>query len=83
MKNEEAIVVKVPTMPMIDSDFFSSKKPIKSNPLTNNNLGRRVIQISSSQSSRIRIVIALCDDGTLWEYDNSGSWIKLPEIPQN
>jgi hypothetical protein len=28
-------------------------------------------------------VIALCNDGTVWQNVNNSEWAKLPEIPQD
>lgn len=48
---------------------------------------RRVIQIATSESDDDRMVLALCDDGTLWRYkptgkpDGSFFWAKLPPVP--
>ena len=51
---------------------------------------RKVIQVSHSstydQIGRIRhkTTIALCNDGTIWEYDTEGrgEWRALPSIPE-
>lgn len=55
---------------------------------------RKIIQISNAavigdevQFGNNVSIIALCDDGTVWEYlwpvnNGSGEWQKLPEIPQ-
>lgn len=29
------------------------------------------------------LVMALCDDGSIWERWNDGSWTRLPDIPQD
>ena len=54
---------------------------------------RKIIQISCSGVDNVSstqcsfIIIALCDDNTIWELDNNTSprmpkWIKLPDIPE-
>jgi hypothetical protein len=49
---------------------------------------RRVVQIAASESSKTHMtVVALCDDGSIWQItpDTESilgpSWKKLPEIP--
>jgi hypothetical protein len=53
---------------------------------------RKIIQVSSSgvdcniSTQCSHILIALCDDGTVWELPNSGQtrgWNRLPGIPQD
>lgn len=50
---------------------------------------RKVIQISNSVApacgyhQEYNQVIALCDDGTMWELlSDNGKWMQLPPIPQ-
>lgn len=38
---------------------------------------RKIIQITGREDS----MIALCDDGTLWEL-HKGAWRQLPGVPQ-
>lgn len=52
---------------------------------------RKIIQISTDSQPSSRdweawsITTALCDDGTVWEYDPSAKkvWTRLPDIPQD
>ena len=53
---------------------------------------RKIIQVSCSGVDNVSstqcsfIVIALCNDGTVWQMDNNTNspfWFKLPDIPQN
>lgn len=49
---------------------------------------RKIIQISESLAAsgydRHYHISALCDDGTIWAFDNAGKkWEKLPDIPQD
>ena len=43
---------------------------------------RRVRQIAVAEATYGRSVIALCEDGTLWEY-RGGAWHPLPPIPED
>ena len=40
---------------------------------------RRVVQIAAA--SELRPVIALCDDSSIWAYDKSTGWFRIPEVP--
>jgi len=53
---------------------------------------RKIIQVSCSGVDNVSstqctfIVIALCDDNTVWQLDNNTSkptWIKLPDMRQD
>ena len=50
---------------------------------------REIIQIAATPDVEmgglwIRCkVIALCNDGTVWQNVDNGEWTKLPEIPQD
>lgn len=50
---------------------------------------RKIIQISESLTAADICgvcwhISALCDDGTIWAFDNAGKkWEKLPDIPQD
>ncbi len=48
------------------------------------NKPRKIIQIAHAMSDeRGFSVVALCDDGTLWEYEGQyRSWRQTPAIPQ-
>jgi len=49
---------------------------------------RKVVQISvsgvanTSNTQSDYIVVALCDDGTVWEMLGTHPWQQLPAIPQ-
>jgi hypothetical protein len=45
---------------------------------------RKIIQVSYGTSDiRGGSIVALCDDGTLWDFDfQYMNWRKLPDIPQ-
>ena len=57
--------------------------------------GRKIIQIATSnamnKTNKIETIIALCDDGTLWqrsvEIDDvrvyGGDWFQIKNVPQN
>lgn len=46
-------------------------------------LGRKPVQILSHTTPKgaYAVLIALCDDGSIWE-NFMGEWRQLPEIPQ-
>ncbi|MDO4698323.1 MAG: hypothetical protein Q4A60_06595 [Pasteurellaceae bacterium] len=44
---------------------------------------KKIIQIIASGAGNQSVVIALCDDGTVWRYDNiAREWFQLPGIRQ-
>jgi len=45
---------------------------------------RKIIQIVGFKSKFSEKIMALCNDGTVWENENFGDkeWKQLPEIPQ-
>lgn len=50
---------------------------------------RKIIQISSMGVENVYetqcdyVIIALCNDGTVWEIRNTSSeWIQLPSLPE-
>ena len=47
-------------------------------------MSRKIIQISVTSSYRgnIENIIALCDDGTLWNKQEGVPWFRLGDIPQ-
>lgn len=56
---------------------------------------RKIIQVSASVTTVNKVdeyteyeaaepyLVALCNDGTVWEYNEFGNWNKLPDIPQD
>jgi hypothetical protein len=43
---------------------------------------RRIIQISTTAQSAVRVIHALCDDGTIWEMTGTLSpWLELDLPP--
>ena len=56
---------------------------------------RKIVQVSASVTAVTKVTkyaeyltpesyaVALCDDGTAWEYNGAGNWNKLPDIPQD
>lgn len=54
---------------------------------------RKIIQISCSETQsdyedenafcHNSSLYALCDDGTLWVFDNQGGWELMPNVPQD
>lgn len=47
---------------------------------------RKVVQIAveARSGSWLFTVYALCDDGTIWRFDNSADkWWRVPNIPQD
>jgi hypothetical protein len=44
---------------------------------------RKIIQISTAIVNEDRCIIALCDDGKIFEMWNLDNWYEIPTIPQN
>lgn len=56
---------------------------------------RKIVQVSAAVTTVDKVdeyleyqaaesyVVALCDDGTVWEYNEYGNWNKLSDIPQD
>lgn len=40
--------------------------------------GRSIVQIAISH----RNIVALCNDGTLWQYSDSAEWMETKNVPQ-
>ena len=45
-------------------------------------MSRKVIQIDTALTDKLVLVVALCDDGTMWSRDNRTDWKQLPPVPQ-
>ena len=51
-------------------------------------IGRQIRQVAISESAEgdgySRTIVALCTDGTLWEFTTGerAQWIRLPPIPE-
>jgi hypothetical protein len=47
---------------------------------------RKIVQIAtaapSAASQEVTYIVALCNDGTIWEIFDRTSWFQLPFIPQ-
>lgn len=48
---------------------------------------RKVIQLTDSYLDSVNKIIALCNDGSIWEYAetdraNGYEWVQIPDIPQ-
>lgn len=47
-------------------------------------MNRKIIQISSGLTLHESVIVALCNDGTLWNISsNNPMWLQLPRIPQD
>lgn len=42
---------------------------------------RKIIQITTLNSPQ-PVIVALCDDGTVWQWDASATWFECGPIPQ-
>lgn len=43
---------------------------------------REVVHLTVASNARREVVVALCNDTTVWMYTAETRWAKLPEIPQ-
>ena len=47
---------------------------------------RKIVQVSAAQSETINrtssLIVALCDDGTVWYMKDNYRWFALDDVPQ-
>lgn len=68
-------------------DMVTTITRIRINPFASKELTmapeRRIVQIINSVTGQNLNVLALCDDGSVWQYQfGSNSWARLADIPQ-
>jgi hypothetical protein len=56
-------------------------QPAPTEPETDHGAGRRVVQMVMAPSASNAFLVALCNDGSMWQLDE-GNWIQLPAVPQ-
>lgn len=44
---------------------------------------RKPIQIAVSEADTHQTMFVLCDDGTIWVFNDHGQWVEMPAIPQD